>query len=133
MTLTLAQACDPVFWEDLVPTTTFPSMHHPMQGTVAAGTIDLEGLRLRAEGYARLDEACPGAGALARAACCMRLAAEEIPSVFAFVYPAFWELRAALRAALTAWLGAGYRQLPDFWIWVRAAKASTSVARVASS
>lgn len=45
------------------------------------------------------------------------LRAKKVPLAFAFVYDAPWRLFASLRPFLTAVLGAGYRALPDFWVW----------------
>lgn len=40
-----------------------------------------------------------------------------IPLAFAFVYDEFWQAYQTLTPFIEAVLGAGYKALPDFWVW----------------
>lgn len=40
-----------------------------------------------------------------------------IPPPFAFVYDEFWQIFRSLEPFLSHVLGAGYRMLPDLWVW----------------
>jgi hypothetical protein len=72
---------------------------------------------LVAEGYLRIDALIPEeeVSRLARAISALERA--NFPPPFVYVYDEAWALFARLRPVLLATLGAGYRQLPDFWAW----------------
>lgn len=47
----------------------------------------------------------------------LQLHQENIMPIFAAVYDEFWQTLQRLRGLLTPVLGAGYRLVPDFWVW----------------
>lgn len=73
---------------------------------------------LRAEGYLELPELLRPEDAARLEGAAARLHQRGLPPVFSFVYDEPWRAAALLSPVLSAALGPGYRQLPDFWAWL---------------
>jgi hypothetical protein len=89
---------------------------------VAAREVGDEELRevlcdLRAEGYLELSDLIAPGDAARLEATASRLYQFGLPPVFTFIYDEPWHAAARMGTVLSAALGPGYRQLPDFWAW----------------
>jgi hypothetical protein len=116
----LEQIQDPEFWRSLNPGLSVAedwSNHSPE--AISLDLEDLEGVLqdLQRDGYFQLDAILPEVEILRMAIGVDELVQQNLPPVFAFVYDEFWRLRQRLTELLTAILGEGYLQLPDFWAW----------------
>lgn len=72
---------------------------------------------LLTDGYFEFPPTLPADQVSRMAAAMLRLDAEEIPMVFAYVYDDFWNLGGHISGLLETLLGPGFRMLPDFWAW----------------
>jgi hypothetical protein len=128
MTLAGAIAAEPLtqeiarkaFWEQHFPDLTInggPASAGREETQFSAADLVLAAERMREEGYF---QAAGGAlsrlsPALAEAvATCKRL---DIPPAFIFLFDETWACFQSLNPLLSAFLGPGYRVLPDFWTW----------------
>jgi len=108
------------FWEQRFPSLTINRRLAASaidQTAFSADQLSIAASRMREEGYFQ------GAGETLRrlaplladaVVACKRL---DIPPAFIFLFDEAWECFYALNPLLTAFLGAGYRILPDFWTW----------------
>jgi hypothetical protein len=103
------------FWRGLRPELTIESGEAREKFEVP-GLADLMA-RLRFEGYLNVPGVVPPEFFSALHACTKCLHERGIPLPFAFVYDEFWQLFQRLSGFLETVLGAGYRALPDFWVW----------------
>jgi len=114
-TLTANQAESLDFWRKLQPTLSIEGKAPSVLADL--GSVDELMERLRFEGYVNV----PGALGLdtvnSLRECIAVLHERQIPLPFAFVYDRFWQVFQGLSNFLASALGAGYRALPDFWVW----------------
>lgn len=116
----LEQVQNPDFWRSLNPSLSVAEdWSSNLPSTLALETEDLEQVLqdLQKDGYFQLDAILPEAEILRMAIGIDELVQQGLPPVFAFVYDEFWRLRQRITSLLTAILGEGYLQLPDFWAW----------------
>ncbi len=74
-------------------------------------------LNLKKDGYFQINSILPASDVLRLSTAIERLRLEGWPPPFAFIYDEFWLTFCRLSPILSAVLGSGYRQLPDFWAW----------------
>jgi hypothetical protein len=118
--LELEQCQDPEFWRSLNPAlSVIEDWSTQPPAEIDLSTEDLEALLddLKQDGYFQLDAILPEAEIFRMAVGIDELVQQDLPPVFAFVYDEFWRLRQRISHLLTAILGEGYLQLPDFWAW----------------
>ena len=116
----LEQLQDPDFWRSLNPGLSLAEdRSSSTPSPIVLEPEDLEQVLhdLRKDGYFQLDAILPEAEILRMAIGIDELVQQDLPPVFAFVYDEFWRLRQLMTSLLTAILGEGYLQLPDFWAW----------------
>lgn len=111
----------PDFWRALCPTARISD--HPFTPALDAYPIAPDAVaqrltQLREEGYLQTEPLLPAEDARALAACVLRVANHGFPAPFALVYDELWQVSARIAAIIEPVLGAGYRLLPDFWLWV---------------
>ncbi|HEY5105798.1 MAG TPA: phytanoyl-CoA dioxygenase family protein [Caulobacteraceae bacterium] len=108
------------FWEENFPNLAINSRLAGAaveQTALSAAELSRAGERMREEGYFQAKDATLArlAPVLAEAVItCKRL---DIPPAFIFIFDEVWECFQALHPVLSAFLGADYKALPDFWTW----------------
>lgn len=113
--LTAQRAESLAFWRELEP-----ALH--VEGKAPAPSFELGDVgelmnNLRFEGYVNVPDVIPPAAVDDLRRCVAHLHEQAIPLPFAFVYDEFWAAFQGISRFITAALGAGYRALPDFWVW----------------
>src|SRR5690349_9223318 len=110
-------ACKQQFWADLNPELKLETAQVGPLFTVDEDQKHDLWNDLLTDGYFEFPPTLPAEQVDRMARAMLRLDAEEIPMVFAYVYDDFWNLSGHLSGLLGALLGDGFRMLPDFWGW----------------
>jgi hypothetical protein len=108
------------FWRELCPALRIGDLDFLSSLDQVGGEAgDIERLRdlIRTEGYFQLPPPVWELPITEMSALIARLAEQNIPTVFAFVYDEFWALSMKLTRMLEGLLGPGFLRLPDFWAW----------------
>jgi hypothetical protein len=116
----LEQLQDLEFWRSLNPGLSLAedwSANPPNEISLDAEDLEIVQQDLQKDGYFQLDAVLPEAEIMRMAIGINELVTQDLPPAFAFVYDEFWRLRQRMTILLTAILGDGYLQLPDFWAW----------------
>lgn len=122
--LTSEDALNLDFWRALEPELTIEGSGAPPD----MPSIDLKGYvgHLKYEGYINAPGLLPSEFVARLRASVQTLDRRGIPLAFAFVYDEFWHAFQGVSGLIEAALGAGYKALPDFWVWcVQPAETST--------
>ncbi|BDB40720.1 MULTISPECIES: phytanoyl-CoA dioxygenase family protein [Mycobacterium] len=113
--LSAAEVQRPEFWGELCPGMSIEGGASPRPAAVGEGGglfVDL-----KREGYVQVPGALPETTIAPIRYAVSTLFQRGIPLAFAFVYDELWLAFQSLSGFLTTVLGAGYRALPDFWVW----------------
>jgi Phytanoyl-CoA dioxygenase (PhyH) len=116
----LEQVQDMDFWRSLNPGLSVAedwSANPPDEISLDAEDLELVQQDLLQDGYFQIDAILPEAEIMRMAIGIDELVQQDLLPVFAFVYDEFWRLRQRMTLLLTAILGEGYLQFPDFWAW----------------
>jgi hypothetical protein len=113
----LVAAQDPAFWHKIAP-------HLPIEGPRATAMVaETDELRtellngLHTEGYHVAPPILEATMMARMAQAVERLHYANIPTVFSFVFDAFWQVTEWFRPYLEAALGTGFKVIPAFWSW----------------
>lgn len=111
---------NPDFWRGLNPSMALESATGAAQRSplrVSGEAIKAAVSLLQEEGYAQFPPPPWNVNIGEMAHVVSKLAANNYPPPFAFVYDEFWALFAQLNPFIAGVLGDDFRQLPDFWAW----------------
>jgi hypothetical protein len=111
------EACQRRFWTELNPELKLESEQVGPLFTVDDDQRGELWNDLLTDGYFEMPPTLPADQVARMAQAMLRLDAEEIPMVFAYVYDDFWNLSGHISGLLGALLGPDFRMLPDFWGW----------------
>lgn len=108
------------YWRNLNPNLTISD--DPFQGflgrsTVAQEQLDAYALQLREEGYFQTDPVIPTATLDQMLECIEKVKSAGFPAMFALVYDVFYQAFAYFDSILAGILGAGYKLVPNFWVY----------------
>ena len=121
LTALMTRARSPDFWRGLCPCLTIssqPFAPRPSPRTVRAGKTARLVEQIVAEGYFQTEPLFPSDQIRRLAAAVSAVVAAGYHPLFATVYDEPWKLLAALGNVLDPILGAGFRMVPDFWLWL---------------